>query len=187
MTNILFRIQTVSNGEILSKFAVSDPQTIVRGETAEFSLSFDFDDLVVSSSVTIPPGTERRVASVTIRDRGELNVEGTLTVVGDGQLDTVQDYGLHAGSYSVLETLSNRFKFRDRLPSSAPINSLLVKIEPATDLQNRDVDGCYGLITGVTDERPRSLTTSRATVQVDVLARLSEFSTLTDAKNALEV
>jgi len=53
--------------------------------------------------------------------------------------------------------------------------------------QNNDVEGLYGLITDITDERENTLTKYDYGLRVTKLADIGEYSDITDAKTNLEV
>jgi len=165
------------------------------------------DDLVVSS------GETKTVASGAIEVYDDVTVDGTLTVDGIlvvyGTLNTVDgtvnsadgtvanqsenpfkrllDHDRHAGSYTLNRTLGNVQRYKERLPSSPNINSLVVGLEPATDLQNREIAGKWGLISNVTDNRTRALTNPVVSVEIDILADFSEYSDVTAVQNDLEI
>jgi len=198
--------------EFYSQHVQSDPSEInnrTRGEATPFALSVPQhpDNLAVSSGEThtVKSGKIEVYNNVTVD--GTLTVDGILVVYGtldsvDGTVDSVDGrinnlskspynellaHDRHAGSYTLTGTLNNTQKYKERLPSSANINSLVAGLEPATDLQNRDVAGKWGLISNVTDSRTRAFTNPVVTVEVDILADYSEYSDVAAVQTDLEI
>jgi len=188
---------------------LSDINNRTRGGTLPLALSVpqNPDDLVVSS------GETKTVASGTIEVYDNVTVDGTLTVDGilvvygtlnsvDGTVNSADgtvanqsenpfkrllDHDRHAGSYTLNRTLGNVQRYKERLPSSPNINSLVVGLEPATDLQNREIAGKWGLISNITDNRTRALTNPVVSVEIDILADYAEYSDVTAVQNDLEI
>lgn len=191
----------------------SDPSDInnrTRGGTLPITLSVPENvtqDLVVSSgdTYTVESGTIEIWNDVTVD--GTLTVNGILVVYGtlnsvDGTVNSVDgtvanqsanpftkllDHDRHAGSYTLNGTLGNTQRYKERLPSSPNINSLVVGLEPATDIANREVAGKWGLIGNVTDNRTRPFTNPVVTLEIDILADFSEYADVTAVKTDLEI
>jgi len=190
----------------------SDPSSTnnrTRGGGAEFNLSVPQNP----GNLTVASGETYVVESGTIQVWNDVTVDGTLTVDGIlvvyGTLNSVNgtvnsadgtvanqsanpftkllDHDRHAGSYTLNGTLGNAQKYKERLPASPNINSLVVGVEPATGLQDRDIAGKWGLISNVTDDRTRPLTNPVVTLEIDILADFSEYSDVTSVKNDLEI
>jgi len=195
-----------------AKHVQSDPAEInnrTRGSSTTFNLYVpeNPDDLVVASGETyeVPSGTVQVWNNITVDGTLTVNgllvvygtvnsVDGTVNVVGGGinNLSTnpateLLKYGRHAGSYSLTETLNNTQRYKERLPSSPNINSLVVGLEPATDLQKRSVRGKWGLISNVTDNRTRPFTNPVVSLEIDILADYAEYSDVTAIQNDLAI
>lgn len=198
--------------EFYVRHVQSDPSDInnrTRGGATPFNLSVPQspDNLVISSGEThtVEAGTVEVWNDVTVD--GELTVNGILVVYGTldsvdgtvnsehGTIDTLTQnpfsrllaHDRHAGSYTLTETLGNAQKYKERLPASPNINSLVVGLEPATDLSDRDIAGKWGLISNVTDNRTRALTNPVVTLEIDILAEYSEFNDVAAVKTDLEI
>jgi len=189
----------------------SDPSDInnrTRGGSATFTLSIKpREPLSVASgeSHTVPSGQTEVYETAEIN--GTLTINGTLVVYGtfdnNGTVDnngklTLKDarlnrlaellaYDRHAGSYTLTETLGNVQRYKERLPTNPNINSLVVGLEPATDLSDRDIAGKWGLISNITDNRTRALTNPVITLEIDILADYNEYSDVTDVQNNLAI
>jgi hypothetical protein len=107
--------------------------------------------------------------------------------VTESTLDTLLAYDRHAGSYALQGTNKNTQRYKERLPSGANINSLVIGLEPDTELQNDDIVGKWGLISDVADSRSQALTNPVATIEIDVLADYSEYADVTAVQNDLEI
>jgi len=180
-----------------------------RGETATFDLSVpgSIGDLFVPSGETyvVASGTVEVFNDVTVA--GTLTVEGTLVVTGTlnstsgtvnvttGTIDNLSekvltkllDHDRHAGSYTLNDTLDNVQRYKERLPSNPNINSLVVGLEPSGDLSNRNIAGKWGLISNITDSRTRALTNPVVTLEMDILADISEYADVTAVQNDLKI
>jgi len=188
----------------------SDPSSInnrTRGETATFDLLIeDLETLSVANgdTYTVESGQTEVYGSVDVD--GTLTINGTLVVRGtfdnDGTVDNngtlrvlgsvnrfrdLLAYDRHAGSYTFTATLNNTQKFKQRLPTSPNISSLVIGLEPSNDLETRNVAGKWGLIRNVTDSRTRALTNPVITLEIDILADYSEYSDITSVQNDLEI
>lgn len=190
MPGTSFEIRTRDNGTVTAQYATNDPSDLnnaTHGETVTFEFEV-FGGLLVESGVTETITTYREVEQSNVTG-GTVNVSGgTLNVTGTSDaFRTLQQFDIHAGSYSILETLNNEQRYRLQIPSSAEVGTLLVKITPTQDLQEKSIYGVYGLVDNVSDARNQPLTTNRLRMELTVLARGDEYSTLTDAETALEI
>lgn len=212
--NIYYRIHTDKFGTLYAEWVESDPSSInnrTRGDSATFDLHVPQDDKVVQSgtSETIPAGAFVVTQDLLVESNATLTVNGTLivhgtsnveqggTIDGTGTVDvlsgpadpqaTLLEYDRHAGSYSLTSTLNNTQRYKERLPSSPNINSLVVGLEPATDMVNEEIIGKWGLISNVTDNRTRALTNPIVTVDIEILADYPEYSDVTSIQNDLAI
>lgn len=142
-----FTIHTADFDPIEAEGVVSDPYDVTRGET--IAINFNFPQIDGSTS-------------------------GTITgIAGWGRLKRHTDY---AGTYSVNEMLTGDVTYNERLPSSADVSSLVVGIEPSTDLQNRNVTGLWGLIESGSDNRTRPLTRYNFELSLVFIAEYSDYT-----------
>jgi len=212
--NIFYKIHTDKYGTLYAEWVESDISELnnrTRGGTATFNLHVPQEDLVVKSGETesIPSGAFVVTQDLIVESNATLTVDGTLivhgtsnvktngTIDGTGTIDvlggpadpqaTLLSYDRHAGSYTLNETLGNVQKFKERLPANPNINSLVVGLEPATDLQNREIAGKWGLMGNITDNRTRPLTNPVVSVEIDILADYAEYSDVTAVQNDLEI
>jgi len=191
----------------------SDTNNRTRGGTATFDLQIQKqpdDNLTISSgsSKTISSGETVAVQDLVVEDNATLTINGTLTAHGtvnnsgtintqDGTLNVLGrppnafakllEYDRHAGSYSLESTLDNTQRYKERLPTSPNVQSLVVGLEPATELQNDDIEGKWGLISNVTDSRTRATTNNVITVEIDILADFVEYSDVNSVQTDLAI
>jgi hypothetical protein len=159
-----------------------DTYTVVSGDTERY-------DLVTVS------GTLEIEANATLQ-ADKLDINGGL-VTGPGKLEVneqfafeladVEQYSTYAGKYSISETLGSQQTYNELLPDTATINSLLVSVEPSSDLQNKTVNGYWGLINNITDSRNRPLSNKQVTMDIAILAPFDEYSDRTSVQTDLEV
>jgi len=183
------------------------PNIDTRGQTVTYEFWFNREDLNISNaftqttdesygSITIEPGGELIVPSgvelraATITNNGTLTNNGTVTIdnrtVND-EFNDAQALGDYAGKYTTVETLTSEQNFREFVPSGADIESLVIGIEPDADLSQKSVIGVWGLVDSVDDTRNMALNTHNYGLTVRVLGEFSEYSSVTDVKNNLEV
>lgn len=205
-----FRLYT-EDGLTVGEFAVNSVAEVneqTRGDTATLEIEFPQEfDLTVESgtTITIPSGESRAYGDITVN--GTLISNGALfansITVNDGGLyqsdgdDTieenlVQDYTLFqtlaefAGKYETEESQNATVKYREFIDTTA-INSLVIGVEPSSNLQTKNITGIWGLLNDVSDARNQSLSTTRLTLEVDILAAFDEYSEVTDVQTTLEV
>jgi len=63
----------------------------------------------------------------------------------------------------------------------------VVGIEPAQELQTQSVQGVWGLISGITDNRSRPLTNPQIALEVRILDEFGEYSDITSVQSDLRV
>jgi len=86
------------------------------------------------------------------------------------------DYGL---------TEANVPWYREQLPARADVESLVVQLEPSTELSSYDVPGFWGLVTGGDDSRETTLSQERLVLELVVLADADQYTDHTDIENDL--
>lgn len=203
MTATHYIINTKDFDEIVAKFNTAGINNWQIGETSRFTFelpdfaankTFSSDHTVVDvegyNDVTIESGVTVTVASGAILQADTITVNGTLVNNGtvyttSGTANALVDYIEWAGSYSTVETLDNSIRYKTQLPSNAGISSLVWGIEPADNLQNKDVQGVWALVEGVQNTRNQPLTTNRYTFDLRVLDTFSSYSSLSDVENSL--
>jgi hypothetical protein len=77
------------------------------------------------------------------------------------------DYGL---------TEANVPWYREQLPARADVDSLVVQLEPSTELSSYDVPGFWGLVTGGDDSRETTLSQERLVLELFVLADSDQYT-----------
>jgi len=179
-----------------------------RGETATFDVFIpEQKTLTVNNSHTVKAGTTELYYNVIVESNATLSVKGTLLI--NGQLDVKQNgtvnssggtvnvasggefssllkYDRHAGSYNVVATLDSTQRYNELLPLNANINSLVVGLEPDSSLQNDDIAGKWGLISNITDGRTQATTNNVITIEIDILADMTEYSDVSNVQSNLE-
>lgn len=208
MTDTTYKVHTKSNGTLIGEFNSAGPNITTRGQDVEFTLWLppSDSDLVVSDSVTIA-GTNAydtitvesggtltitgtgNVYTGEVANNGTIDNQGTLVINSSfkGSFENVIQYGDYAGKTTTVELLSGEHRYREFVSASPDIDSLLVGIEPSNDLQNKDITGVWGVISGVSDPRGPALNTHRYTITITILAEYSEFSDHNSAETTLKV
>lgn len=209
MTDTSWTIRTESNVDFVADAVLSDPSstnTITRGDTATYVLSNTQTMLTVpvDETFTIPGGETERFVTVVVN--GTLEINGTLeveeidvngSVTGSGTLDTgsesafdfddLEPYSTYAGKYSLTATLASQQSYNELIPSTLDINTLLVAVIPNSDLQAKNVNGYWGLIDNITDDRNRPLSNTRVELEITVLAPFDEYADHAAVQTDLEV
>jgi len=193
-----WEIHTSDNTSIIADFALNDPSevnTITRGDTATYSFGN------VATKLTINTGETYTVETGTTEEWDYVVVDGTLVIDGtleadqvdnngtidlNGTLDInekyafelqdVQRYSPFSGKYAINETLGSKQQYSEFVPPSADIDTLLVGVEPQQDLKDETIEGYWGLINNISDDRNRALSNSQITLDIDVLATYEEYS-----------
>jgi hypothetical protein len=202
MANPRYRLQTKSNGQLPVEYNTADPTTWTRGQTATFefelggqnSVTFDADYTVSDGetydSVTVPSGTTLTIPDGatlfvnTIVINGDLVIDGEL-VTGTGAFQNLSEFVEWAGNYTTQTMLNGVRKYREQIPDTIGIDTLVVGVTPSEELQANDVVGVWGLIDQISNQRNQPLTTDRYQVDVTVLAPLDEYNSVTDVESDL--
>jgi len=158
------------------------PVIVPSGETLEIDGVLETKDIVIDGTVT-------GEGELKVIDDGRPNTTGVLDVnekyaIG---LDDVQDYTPYTGDYTISETLVSTQKYVENLSSDAQINTLLVGVEPDTNLSDEEIRGYWGLIQNITDDRTQALSNTRVTLDIDVLAPFENYADHTAVQNDLEL
>jgi hypothetical protein len=98
--------------------------------------------------------------------------ETTSSSAYSGMLDFLDfadaaDYGL---------TEANVPWYREQLPARADVDSLVVQLDPSTELSSYDVPGFWGLVTGGDDSRESTLSQERLVLELFVLAAADQYT-----------
>jgi len=207
MTDTSIDIHREGGNVIRARGVLNDPRGVnqlTQGQTAEFRVFDPEERLEVASDTTIAQG-DTRTEEVTViqsgvtltvngtldtgrlENNGTLDNNGTVIITGDTDALSFNAYADRAGGFTTQETLDSTVTFREFLPSSGDVTSLLVGVEPAQDLQNADIPGIWGLIESVEDSRRPVLNRSEQTIQVRVLARYTDYADHAAVRTALEV
>ena len=209
MVKTSWTVRTESNVDFVSDGILSDPSetnVITRGDTATYVLNNTQTMLTVpeGETYTIKSGETERYVTVVVN--GTLEINGTLEVeeidvngniTGSGTLatgtesafdfDDLEPYSTYAGKFSLMETLGSKQPYNELLPSSVDINTLLVAVIPNSDLQSKNVNGYWGLIENITDDRNRPLSNTRVELEITVLAPFDEYADHAAVQTDLEV
>jgi len=143
-----------------------------------------YDTVIIANRNTLTVTGELYAREIT--NNGILNNDGGVVTLQDAFSD-LRDYEQFAGKYVLSETLNSTQRYKERLPTTAPISSLLVGIQPAQELQDRDLPAIWGLINNVDDSRPQPLTVNRLVLDVDVLATTDDYSDFETTAQNLEI
>jgi len=185
--------------------SLSEANRITRGEPIEIQLR-DVDlQLIVGNGETVVIDDAQEINRVEINNggtltvdgtlradeldnQGTLNVNGTLTVnesVGV-ELEELRQYREYAGSATLTETLDGTQRFSESIDTAA-LDSLVIGIEPDSDLKTRGIPGVWGVVDSISDSRNRQLTTNTITLSLSVLAPYSDFNSVSDVTNDLRI
>jgi len=208
MVDTSFQIHTKNQGTIVARHTDSNPYKLTRGDTITLNLWLpdSEDDLLVSSnttiedgavygSVTIEPGATLSVPiggtlyAGTITNNGTIDNDGTI-VINDGITngwEDMREYGDYAGSYTTIEKLNGDYNYREFIPSAASVDSLLIGVEPSSDLKNKDLNGVWGLVDSVSDTRNTALNIDSYEYTIRILAEYSEYADHPTAETNLKV
>lgn len=203
-----YKIHTKSNGTITAEANLSSPNAGVVGQsnTLTFWLESYRGDKTYRSDTTIGSGSTVKFASVTITSGTTLTVNGTLEThdltvdgaidvngeviiktSGDTELSTLLEYSEWSGKYETNKMLDGTTKYTERFPSSEGIDSLVLGIEPSSDLINADVNGVWGLVDSISDQRGPTLDTNRVDISITVLAEFSDYTDHSSLESALKL
>jgi len=200
--DLRYEITTVSD-TLIAAYGTGDLHNMTDGEESEFVFNFTQENLTIEQTeggwdedwgtnwgdveeYIVEAGTVEIYDTVTVTDSGILTVNGTLYVTGDNP-EQLQEYEQEAGNFVSHTTENNNHKYSLNIPSNATIDDLIVEIKPSQKLQDNDVEGLYGVISDVTDERNNALTNYDYGLSVFKLADLGEYSDVNAAKSDLEV
>jgi len=111
----------------------------------------------------------------------------TAVIADPGSFADVLSYQEYAGKYTTTETLESGQPYREFIPDSASINTLIVGLEPNTELQNENIRGVWGIVDSVTDNRTNALTNPSIELSLRVLAPFTEYTDIASVQSALEV
>lgn len=170
---------------------VGDLWTVAIGQPA--TIQFYFDQNPPNDQALVVPTT----TSETISDaqtRQYAIVDGDLTVSDTGSL-TVEDSGAYAlrryvdaaEGVEIRRGADHTVTYRETIPRYVDVQSLALKVEPATDLTDRGAVGIWGVVTGGRDARNAALTRDVVELELVVLARATEYDTHTDLETDLKV
>lgn len=194
---------TLEADVVTSSLSVSNQ--IARGESVEITLR-DVDlQLIVGDGETVVIDDTQEINRVKINsggtltvdgtlradelgNQGTLNVNGTLTVsesVGV-ELEGIRQYREYAGNATLTETIDGTQRFSETIDTGA-LDSLVIGIEPNSDLKNRGIPGVWGVVDSVSDSRNRQFSTNAITLSLKVLAPYSEYNTVSGVTNDLRI
>jgi len=194
MTDLFFTIHTKTETltALFATNAINELNNTTRGETATFTFKFleggESSTLIVESgeTYTVNSGDTEIYSYVNVKEDGTVNVEegGTLNTTGGDNRESLQQYADHAGDFTSVTTLNNVEKFREQLPSTASVDSILLGIEPSQDLQESGIVGKWGLVTAGSDERNSALTNNQYQIEIRIVAEYSEFADHSAVENS---
>lgn len=202
MPDVSWTLHTRRRGDVTADALTTDWPQRGRGETARVRLWFDTsshdsEELYVGrgSSETIAAGTTVTTDIVyvdgTLTVDGTLNAgevrvdDGTLTVSDTGALNvadtnrsvaSMQEYGYWPAAPTTNIDIDAVPTYRERLPPSASVTSLVIGFEPSDSIQDRGKRGFWGIVTGVDDATNSPLTNYQLEFSVFVLADYRDYA-----------
>lgn len=201
-----YLIHTKTNGTIAAELNLETPNATVVGQSNTFTfwLPNNFGDKTFSSDTTIEASDVEEYDSITIPSgvtvtvygilqANDATIDGDLVVEDNGQAiffegnarSNLLAYREWANKYQTQKMLDGRVKYREQVDDSDFVDSLVVKVEPANDLHTQNVNGVWGIIDEVTDERGPVLDTNRITISVTILSELDNYANHTEIENEL--
>lgn len=146
--------------------------------TSDYTISADtggeYDSITINAGVTVTVNGLLQCNDITVN--GDLVVNGEVIVYEGDARSNILEFGEYANKYKTSRMVDGTLKYRDRIPDSSDIESLVVGIEPATELQNADVKGTWGVIDAVIDERNPVFDVDRITLEITNLAEYTDYS-----------
>jgi hypothetical protein len=203
-----YKIHTKSQGTITAEANLDSPNAQVVGQTDRYefwlqsyydsklyqeettitsSETVSYGEIIVESGVTLTVNGTIKTHNLTVN--GDVIVNGTIIVIedGDNELSKLLKYAEWAGKYDTKKMLNGTLKYSDRIPSAEVLESLVVGIEPATELQNKDVKGVWGLIDSIEDNRNAVLTPNRIIISLTNLGEFEDYKNVEDIENTLKL
>lgn len=187
-------------------YNTANPNDWTRGSTTPFTFEFGqfTDTLTVSGSHTVSSGESEVYRTVTVEvggtltiesdatlqcdfldDQGTVDNQGNLLIIGsDGAF---REYAEYAGKYTTNRTLNSNEAYKDFIPTTLNIDSLVWGIEPDQSLKDDDIVGIYGLVDSVQNQRNMPLSTNRYQVDIYVLALFDEYENIQTLQEDLEL
>lgn len=113
----------------------------------------------------------------------DINLGETATFrfeVPKSELTKLFDYQRYAGGFTTYQEENTDYFYLEHLPDTATVESLVVGIEPSTDLE--DITGVWGLVTSVNDVRNSPLNTNQVEIELYVFAQFATFDTILEAR-----
>lgn len=201
-----YKIHTKTQGTIVGELNLANPNAQVVGQTDRYTiwLPSNFGDKTFSSDYTVESGDVEEYDNITVNNGTTLTINGTLqcnnvtnngTIIVNGELivfdgDSISNllkYGEWANKYDTKTMIDGTLKYSDRIPDSEDLESLVVGVEPATELQNQDVEGTWGLVDSITDERDAVLNTNRITISMTNLGEFADYSDVNTVETNLKL
>lgn len=203
-------IHTSDNSSIIGDFVTSSPSDlnlISKGDTATYEFVEVTPTLTIDSGDTFTVESGETLEKSLVIVNGTLVIDGTLrcdkldnngTVDLNGTLDIndkyeleyteIKPYANYSGKFNVTETLSSKQRYSENIPPNNGPNTLLVGIEPQTELDSKDIFGYWGLISNIADIRNQPLSNGpRIEIEITVLAPYEQYDDHTAVQNDLEV
>lgn len=192
-----YKLHTKNNGAVVARgnYTSTNAATVGASNNYTFHILKDRGDKTFSSDDTTPSNKAHLYGNVTINSgvtltvngtllcttltvNGTLDNNGTVTVDSDleGDIATILPYSEWAGNYNTNTMIDGTIKYTDRIPSGESVNSIVLGIEPASDLEGKDVTPVWALIDSVNDQRTGPLGTDRVALDVTVLANYADYT-----------
>lgn len=193
MTDTTWEIVTRGHGTLTVSAITSDWPTLRRGSTQPIRLWFEnpgsntVNPLVVGDGETHTVTGDETYTYAQTQGTGQINVTtGTLTLTGrTDAYELLAQYLDYAGAAVTGLSQSNVPWYVDQLPAKAKtsfaegghtaIRSLAMGFNPSSDIQDRNVDGFWGVVVGGADVRNAPLTNYQLEFEVFVLAEFDEY------------
>jgi len=192
-TDEYWTVYTNDKGTLSASYAIGGPTGLNRvsqGGNVTIRLEFTTDFLIVESgeTYTVKSGTTEIFTYTDVKENGQLIVEenGQLIRTGGDNIQELQIYDDHAGSYQTTQSIDQTVSYTEFLPDNIDVSSLVIGIEPSQKLKDRGIRGCWGLLDSATDVRTMGLTTNQFELSVTVLGQYSDFTDIDDVITQLK-
>lgn len=189
MPDVHWTVQTKNNGVIIADAMLGELPSYTRGDRTTVTLLFDGSTFGARSATGFTFGNDpvtNNGGTDTAATWGGANGATYGGVVDDEteRYRQLRDFGDYAGAAATGTSQTHVPWYREQLPSSAPVDSEVVALEPAPAIADT-VPGFWGLIVDVTDETRPTLTGHTLALELVVLAERGEYADHTALENDL--
>jgi len=180
----ILNVPTIQIGETAT-FGLYDPVIAEDSDALTVTSDTEITDPITASSIDIQGGSTLNIKN----DAVNTSLNGQINVVSDAQSahERLRSLVRYAGRYSLVEGYTGSVNYLTQLPSSAPIDDLLVKLTPNSTALSEDIEGVYALVAGGQDTRNVTLKDYQIELELVIVDTGAAYSTLSDAQTATQI